>query len=89
MTELTELAMWRGLTPILLGVIGFFLYDLHKRIGDEMSKQKDEMSALRAEINALQQSLPLNYVLREDFIRAQASMDNKLDRLLERIRKED
>ncbi|MDR2005901.1 MAG: hypothetical protein LBP78_01470 [Acidaminococcales bacterium] len=78
--------VWQTLTLLLMGVIGYFLKKLHERIDRDMAEQKSELAALRGEITSLKTSLPLNYVLREDYIRNTANLDHKLDRLLEASR---
>jgi hypothetical protein len=78
--------IWEFLTPILLGVVAYLLRSLQARFEADMSSHKAEMSNMQREISELKSSLPLNYVLREDYIRTSASMENKLDRLLDNIR---
>ncbi len=47
-------------------------------------ENKDEISAVRAELSDLKADLPLIYVTREDFIRTANNIDQKLDKLLYR-----
>lgn len=88
--------LFQWLTPMLIGLVSYFLKTTrdqftesikHREKGEaELRKDFIEVKeSLQKEINALKTSLPLNYVLREDYIRNTASMDNKLDRILERM----
>lgn len=81
---------------MLIGVVSYFLKttrdqfteSIKQREKGEAELRKDFIEvkeSLQREINALKSGLPLNYVLREDYIRNTASMDNKLDRILERM----
>jgi hypothetical protein len=81
----TLVALWQWLTPVVLSVVAYFLKDLHSRFDRDMAEQKTEIAALRGEVNALKTSMPLNYVLREDYIRNNAAITNKLDKIMEKI----
>ena len=88
----TLYTIWQFVTPFLLGAVAYFLRDMHNQFRKDITDRKDESTKIRTdiclmqkEINDLKTSLPLNYVLREDYIRASASMENKIDRILEII----
>jgi hypothetical protein len=90
----TLYTLWQWLTPVLLSAVAYFLKDLRRQLDREMAelkehleketqKRSEEIAGLRRELNELKTSLPLNYVLREDHIRAQSALDNKLERIIE------
>lgn len=88
------LKIYGNLTPILLGVCAYFLKNLHQGVQDKFDDLKDaqektsvdfhaKINDLKEEIHNIKNSLPLHYVLREDYIRFTAGINNKLDKVLE------
>ena len=73
------------LTMLGVGVIGFLLKQFITQIRNDIKKHTDRIDGLEDKLNATIQSLPYNYVLREDFIRAQANVDKKLDKIIDQI----
>ena len=76
----------------IIAVIAFFLKDLKKRndddhieFGRKIEKVKTEsdtkIDAIRENVNNFIATLPHNYVLRDDFLRAISSMDMKMDKI--------
>jgi len=64
-----------------LAVIGYFLRNLHRTIEKELTAQDQLIENVRNDVSNLKSSLPVKYVLRDDFIRAVASLDNKMENI--------
>lgn len=84
------LYVFSTLLTLALGLIGYFLQDLRTSIKEKLQKQEKEISELRKkqeddiekvvnQVIELKSTLPHKYVLRDDFIRAVASLDNKVE----------
>ena len=62
----------------VIGIIGFFcvrtLTQFDKRVHELEKKQNDML-----------QNMPIQYVLRDDFIRTIARLDDKLDKILDKV----
>lgn len=54
-------------------------------IKEQINRDSETVKALRDQVQLLGQTLPLEYVRREDWIRFSASIDHKLDRLAELV----
>lgn len=54
-------------------------------INERINRDGETVTALRDQVQMLGQTLPLEYVRREDWIRFSASIDHKLDRLAELV----
>lgn len=81
------------LVAFLGGVAGFgklllHLYDLraserHTQVAQALQREAERLTELQRRVDAINHTLPLEYVRREDWIRFSASIDAKLDRLAE------
>ncbi|MCR4442949.1 MAG: hypothetical protein QHH10_12010 [Peptococcaceae bacterium] len=67
------------LTLLAIGAIAYFLKDIKKTIDERLAKNEGRIEALEKEVSNLKSDLPFVYVLREDFIRAMANVEKKLD----------
>lgn len=72
----------QGVIVTLLLVIGYFFKQTLAEIKGAIRDQRCETDELRKEFTDMKSSLPMTYVLREDYIRTMADFGNKLDRLL-------
>jgi chromosome segregation ATPase len=64
-----------------LGVIGYFLRDLRQSVKDKLDDQDEKIEAVEKDVTKLKETLPQKYVLRDDFIRAIAGLENKIDNI--------
>lgn len=62
-------------------IIGFFVRYWMTSQEKKDEAQDQEIKSLRDDLTDFKASLPLDYVLRDDFIRAVASLDLKVDRI--------
>lgn len=62
-----------------LGIIGYFLRDIRQSMRERLGQQDEKIEAVEDSLNALKEKLPQKYVLRDDFIRAIAGLENKID----------
>lgn len=74
-----------GFGKILLAQFEARIAERLTAIKDQINRDSEAQSALRDQVNLLGQTLPLEYVRREDWIRFSASIDHKLDRLAELV----
>lgn len=72
-------------TTLMIGIVGFFIKNTMNRITSDLERQSQRIDALETKLNATIQQMPFDYTLREDFLRAVNGLDNKLDRVLERL----
>ena len=80
---------------VITAIIGVASWGVKNAIGDLKSaitkleaadkKNADDIAAVRSELGDLKADLPLDYVVREDFIRVSNNIDSKLDKLLYRM----
>lgn len=70
-----------GLLCSALGIIGFFLKDIRQQLKEENQQQDLKIEAIKQDVASLREDLPLKYVLRDDFVRAIAGLDHKMDRM--------
>lgn len=74
-----------GLLCAALGVIGYFLKDIRQEIKAKGQEQDKKIEAIRDDMTTLKESLPQKYVLRDDFVRAIAGLDNKIDSMFKEV----
>lgn len=65
----------------LLGVIGYFLRDIRSDIKENLKAQDKKIEKIAADLADFKAQLPMKYVIRDDFLRAIANQDYKLDML--------
>ncbi len=68
-----------GLLCTALGMIAYFLKEMRNDIKEKNQTQDQKIEAIKQDVSALKEDLPLKYVLRDDFIRAIAGLDRKMD----------
>lgn len=80
---------WKEVFPlvitIMIGIIAYFLKQLHKQISDNNDERKREIEELRNDFDEMKEKMPFTYVLREDYIRSMAAFGNKLDKIHDHI----
>lgn len=62
-----------------MSVVTYLLKDLKASFEKAQKKQDDDIDKVADDLSALKASLPLTYVLRDDFIRAVSTLDRKID----------
>ncbi|GAB6173292.1 hypothetical protein JCM15765_27700 [Paradesulfitobacterium aromaticivorans] len=62
-----------------LGIIGYFLKDIRSSVRGEIDENKREIEKVQEELADFKATLPHTYVMSDDFIRAVASLDHKVD----------
>lgn len=74
-----------SLLSAAVGIIGYFLKDI-KASQKEKDQQQDRLlDDIKDDLNDFKSSLPRQYVLRDDFIRAVAGLDAKMDNVTREI----
>lgn len=69
----------------LLGVVGYLLKDMRATIRDRLDVNTREIKAVWEHVGRQDRMLPLTYVLRDEFVRAMAGFDRKLDCVFEAV----
>lgn len=67
------------------GIIGYFLKDIKAAQKEKDQQQDKAIDDLKDVFNDFKSSLPRQYVLRDDFIRAIAGLDAKMDNVTKEI----
>lgn len=68
-------------TMLAIGAVVYLLQDMKKSIDTKINENKDEIKAVKKELDDFKDKIPLQYVLRDDFIRAMTNVDKKLDEI--------
>jgi len=81
---------WAGwiiqiVTTLAVGIIGFFIKRTLSHLEKASEQQGKRLDKLEDDYHKTLEALPLNYVLRDDFIRTVARLDDKLDKILDKI----
>lgn len=66
-------------------VIWYFVKDIRAQLGQQQQRQDERIEQLGRDLSEFKASLPHVYVLRDDFVRAVASIDLKIDRLAREV----
>lgn len=69
-----------------IGIIAFFIKDIRNTLSEDQRRQDEAIDSVRQDLNELKSELPREYVMRDDFIRAMASLDHKIDRMAREIK---
>lgn len=72
---------------VALGLIAYLLRDLKKSFEDKVKKNSSDIESLQRDLSDLKSDLPFVYVMREDFVRAMATVEVKLDKIYDCITK--
>lgn len=70
-----------GLLCGAAGIIAYFLRDIRQAVKEKHKEQDNKIEKLQGEFADMKASLPRHYVLRDDFIRAIAALDSKVDNI--------
>jgi hypothetical protein len=68
-----------------LSVVGYLLKDLKSSFEKAQKRQDDDIDKVADRLSNLEKSLPIQFVLRDDFVRAIAGLDLKIDRMLREV----
>lgn len=82
----TILSIYSGVLTLLIGVLGFFLARTFKELDNKISDKEFESAQKDIEKNTEDiRKIKDNYLTKEDYLREQAKMESKLDRIMEMI----
>jgi hypothetical protein len=74
-----------ALLSAALGIIAYFLKDIRQNIKEKNVEQDEAIECLRDEFSNFKAMLPREYVLRDDYLRTTANLENKMDNLVKII----
>lgn len=84
--------LYRAATTLLytllcaaFAVIAYFLKDIRQSVKEKQREQDEKIDELSKDMSRLKETLPQKYVLRDDFIRAIAGLDNKVDNIAKEV----
>ncbi|TEB09155.1 hypothetical protein [Pelotomaculum propionicicum] len=77
----------QGIYTAALGLIAYLVRDLKNSIENKVKKNTSDIESLQKELGDLKADLPFVYVMREDFVRAMANVEVKLDKIYDYITK--
>ncbi|SHJ59960.1 hypothetical protein [Desulfofundulus thermosubterraneus] len=66
---------------VAMGIIAYFLRDIRQSVKEKQQEQDQKIDGIQKDLNVIRETLPQRYVLRDDFIRAIAGLDNKVDNI--------
>lgn len=64
-----------------LGIIGYLLKDIRTTLKKELEDHDEDIDAIKEDLAKFKASLPRNFVMRDDFLRAISTLDHKMDSL--------
>lgn len=68
-----------------LGIVGYLLKDIRAGMKDSEREQNERIELLKREVADFKANMPKEYVLRDDFVRAIAGLDRKMDRMAREV----
>lgn len=73
--------LWQGLIPLLLGIIGYFLIDLHSQFKKDKDSQQKDIAAIRKDITDIREFLPYNFITYPHHAKEISRVEYKVDRI--------
>ena len=70
-----------GIGSTMFGIILHQSREIRAALNKEVKENRDHLAEVHREIEALRSGLPLQYVLRDDFLRSISALDTKIDRM--------
>jgi len=68
-----------SLLSMALGIIGYFLRDIRATMAQQLSAHQEQIKEVKDDLMEFKATIPRTFVMREDFIRAVAGLDHKVD----------
>lgn len=66
---------------ILVGIILNMLYEMRSTNNKRMENHENKLDILQKDIETMRSTMPVQYVLRDDFLRSVSNLDTKVDRM--------
>lgn len=87
--ELAQMAQWCFQLFItgMLGWVAYFIKQNSSRIEEKNKSQDNKIEEVKQELADLKADLPLIYVTREDYIRTMNNVNDKLDKIYDKMMK--
>ncbi|WP_288908007.1 hypothetical protein [uncultured Selenomonas sp.] len=70
-----------GIGSTMFGIILHQSREIRVALNKEVKENRDHLAEVHKEIETLRSALPLQYVLRDDFLRSISALDTKIDRM--------
>ena len=70
-----------GIGSTMFGIILHQSREIRAALNKEVKENRDHLPEVHKEIETLRSALPLQYVLRDDFLRSISALDTKIDRM--------
>ena len=70
-----------GIGSTMFGIILHQSREIRAALNKEVKEDRDHLAEVHKEIETLRSALPLQYVLRDDFLRSISALDTKIDRM--------
>lgn len=82
-TSYIQIAVVIGIAVMsgLGATIGYLLRDIRSSVKDQQKDQRDAIEEVKKDLANFKEQVPKEYVLRDDFVRAIAGIEHKIDRL--------
>ena len=74
-------SIFLGIGSTMFGIILYQSRQIQSTVHLEIKENRKQIAEVHREIESLQSSLPLRYVLRDDFLRSISALDTKIDRM--------
>lgn len=74
-------AVLQIITGLVIAIIGFFLKDKFRKLEDADSENKCRITAIEKSFSDFKEKMPLLYTTREDHMRAQASLETRIEKV--------
>lgn len=70
-----------GIGSTMFAIILHQSREIRAALNKEVKENRDHLAEVHKEIETLRSALPLQYVLRDDFLRSISALDTKIDRM--------
>ena len=68
-------------STVLVGIILNLLYEMRRSNNEHLKQQAEKIDKVQQDVENLRANLPIQYVLRDDFLRSVSNLDTKVDRV--------
>lgn len=81
MDKATVIIVLQIITGIVISIIGWFVKDKLRKLDEADKENKEDIDTLKEAFSEFKEKMPFMYTTREDQLRAQVSLENRIEKL--------
>lgn len=81
MDKSTVIIVLQIITSLVIAIIGWFFKDKFRKLDEADEKNEKDINALKEAFGEFKEKMPFMYTTREDQLRAQVSLENRIEKL--------